>query len=367
MEYTAKTYDKARAEVSLCGTDAHVMLHVTDAEMSCEEQMAALRGATERLMGEMEGWKPVLRRVFVSDSANQNHHVVEEWRGGDVATWVVEQPPLDGTKVAVWLWLMRDVECRRLASGLCEVRQGDCRHLFSAGEHREGADSHEQSERLIEDYAGQLLAEGLTLEANCARTWFFVQNVDCNYMGLVKARNEVFARHGLTPDTHFIASTGIGGRCADPRVTVLMDTYAVDGVGKENIGYLYAPTHLNRTTEYGVSFERGAYIDFADRRQVLISGTASIDNRGNVQYPYDIRRQVKRMTENVEVLLGEAGCGWGDVQVIIVYLRDISDRRIVELYLQKHFAHIPRILTYARVCRSGWLVEMECMAMRAGR
>ncbi|MCF0193725.1 MAG: hypothetical protein HUK00_00895 [Bacteroidaceae bacterium] len=364
MEYTAKTYDKVRAELSICTTDAHVMLHVTDAELSCEEQMAALCRATQTLMQEMTDWQPVLRRVFVSDSANQNHHVVNEWRGGAVATSVVEQPPLDGTKVAVWLWLMKHVECTSLPSGLFQVRQGCYRHLFSAGEFRTGADSHQQSERLLEDYAAQLLAEGLSLEANCARTWFFVQNVDCNYMGLVRARNEVFARHGLTPSTHFIASTGIGGRYADPQVSVLMDTYAVDGVAKNNIGYLYAPTHLNRTTEYGVSFERGAYIDFADRRQVLISGTASIDNRGNVQYPYDIRRQVKRMTENVEVLLAEAGCNWSHVQVIIIYLRDISDRRIVELYLQKHFAHIPHILTYARVCRSGWLVEMECMAIK---
>ena len=55
------------------------------------------------------------------------------------------------------------------------------------------------------------------------------------------------------------------------KVTVQMDTYAVDGLKSEQIHYLYAPTHLNPTYEYGVSFERGTYVDYGDRRQVFIS------------------------------------------------------------------------------------------------
>lgn len=81
------------------------------------------------------------------------------------------------------------------------------------------------------------------------------------------------------------ALPGIGGRHADPKVTVQMDTYAVDGLKSEQIHYLYAPTHLNPTYEYGVSFERGTYVDYGDRRQVFISGTASINNKGEVVYP----------------------------------------------------------------------------------
>ena len=97
---------------------------------------------------------------------------------------------------------------------------------------------------------------------------------------MVKARNEVFVTQGLTPQTHYIASTGIGGRHADKQVLVQMDTYAVLGIRQEQIHYLYAPTHLNPTYEYGVSFERGTYVDYGDRRQVFISGTASINHRG---------------------------------------------------------------------------------------
>lgn len=199
---------------------------------------------------------------------------------------------------------------------------------------------------------------------NCMRTWFFVQNVDVNYSGVVKGRNEVFATNGLTRDTHFIASTGICGRHADPRVAVAMDTYAVDGLRDGQHGYLYAPDYLNPTYEYGVSFERGAYIDYGDRRHVLISGTASINNEGKIMYPGDIRRQTMRMWDNVHALLDEAGCSWDNVGHIIVYLRDLSDYAVVNSMFRERFPDIPHVIVLAPVCRPGWLVEMECMAVK---
>ena len=58
----------------------------------------------------------------------------------------------------------------------------------------------------------QLATEGCKLSENCIRTWIYVQNVDTNYAGVVKARNEVFVTQNLTEKTHYIASTGIGGR-----------------------------------------------------------------------------------------------------------------------------------------------------------
>lgn len=42
------------------------------------------------------------------------------------------------------------------------------------------------------------MEQGCKLADNCIRTWFFVQNVDVNYAGVVKARNEVFVTQNLT-------------------------------------------------------------------------------------------------------------------------------------------------------------------------
>ena len=47
----------------------------------------------------------------------------------------------------------------------------------------------------------------------------------------------------------------------------------------------------------------------------------------------------------------------------IIYLRDISDYAKVEAYMQTRYPDIPRIILEARVCRPGWLIEMECEAI----
>lgn len=44
----------------------------------------------------------------------------------------------------------------------------------------------------------------------------------------------------------------------------------------------------------------------------------------------------------------------------VVYLRDISDYAKVDAYMQARFPDTPRIILEARVCRPGWLIEMEC-------
>lgn len=64
---------------------------------------------------------------------------------------------------------------------------------------------------------------GLDLKTHCVRTWIYVRDIDSNYAGLVKARNDVFAEEGLSPDTHYIASTGIGGATESRNAVVAID------------------------------------------------------------------------------------------------------------------------------------------------
>jgi enamine deaminase RidA (YjgF/YER057c/UK114 family) len=143
-----------------------------------------------------------------------------------------------------------------------------------------------------------------------------------------------------------------------------MDNYAIAGIKKEQVHYLYASTHLNRTSDYGVSFERGTVVDYADRRHVFISGTASINNKGEIMHPKDVVSQTHRMWENVETLLKEAGCTYDDVPEMVVYLRDISDYELVHELYEQRFHDKPYVIVHAPVCRPGWLVEMECMAVK---
>jgi len=362
-------FENARAEVFSfdCGTEVkeyHAMIHVTMPRLPFAKQLEAVLAAYDHLISEtLPGAQTVFKRYFLSDAANQQDEVVVADMT-DCAKSIIQQAPLDGTKLALWVYLMTGVQTSITGSGLYAVRHGQFRHLWNGSAHNLAANSEYQTRLLFNEYNMQLIEEGCTLEANCIRTWFFVNDVDLNYGGVVRARNQFFFTQGLTVHTHFIASTGIGGRQADPNVLSQMDNYAIDGIQREQIHYLYAPTHLNRTSDYGVSFERGTRVDYQDRRHVFISGTASINNKGEVKYPKNIVKQTERMWENVEALLAEAECTFDDVCEMVVYLRDTADYGIVSDMYRERFPGRPYVIVHAPVCRPGWLVEMECMAVR---
>ena len=342
----------------------HAMIHANNPMRSYNEQLEDVFAAYNRLItNELKGAHAVFKRYFLSDATNQADSVLLADMT-DCAKSIIQQAPLDGTKVALWVYLMTNVETGVTPSGLYEVRHGSYRHLWNGSAHNLAANSEYQTRLLFNEYNMQLIQEECTLEANCIRTWLFVNDVDLNYGGVVRARNQVFFTQGLTVNTHFIASTGIGGRQQDPNVLSQMDNYAIAGVKKEQIHYLYAPTHLNRTSDYGVSFERGTMVDYGDRRHVFISGTASINNKGEIMFPGDVRKQTHRMWENVETLLKEADCTYVDVCYMIVYLRDTADYAIVQQLYEERFQGKPYVIVHAPVCRPGWLVEMECMAVK---
>ena len=366
-------FDKTCAEIASFTTadsevaEHHVMIHVTDHRLPYSSQLKAVDDTLTQLAhGQLGGAKPVFKRYFLSDAYNQSGEVLSlELDYSDYALSVIQQSPLDGTKIALWVYLQTHVETRALPSGLYEVRHGSYRHLWNASAHNLAKNSEYQTRLLLNEYIMQLAQEGCRLADNCIRTWFFVNDVDNNYPGVVKARNQVFFTQDLTDDTHFIASTGIGGRQADPKVLSQMDNYAIDGLQPGQVSYLYAAHRLNRTSDYGVSFERGTRVDYGDRRHVFISGTASINNKGEIVHPGDVAAQTRHMWGNVEALLGEAGCTYDDVMQMIVYLRDIADYDTVRQLYDERFPHTPRVIVLAPVCRSGWLVEMECMAIRS--
>ncbi|MCR5180650.1 MAG: hypothetical protein K6C30_05490 [Bacteroidaceae bacterium] len=307
--------------------------------------------------------RTIFKRYFLSDATNQQPLVRTE---RDCSVSCIEQPPLDGSKVAAWLYLVRDMEVEN-HDGLVIARHNGYQHLWKMGMHEHSGDSACQTENLLTAYEELLQRFGATLADNCIRTWFYVRDVDTQYAGMVRARRENFIAQGLTPETHYISSTGIGGLPADTRALVQLGTYALVNFQPEQQRYLYAKTHLNPTYEYGVTFERGTAVSYGDRQHVYISGTASINNKGEVLHVGDIVKQTHRMWENVEALLAEADTTFADIAQIIVYLRDMADYDMVSSMFRQKFPNTPYVITHAPVCRPTWLIEMECVAIKEQR
>lgn len=347
------------------GTTEHMaVIEVCNPCLELQDQIKTVIKALEELQyGQFAGAVPVFQRWMLSDAATQQETLLKAIGTPRCALSLVEQPPLGGGKLAVWTYYQTDVVVEDVGGGTFLVKNGRYVSQWTGSITLPGGSSRKQTSQIWMDYIEKLNEHGFALADNCVRTWFFVQNIDVNYQGMVTARNEVFTAQGLTRQTHFIASTGIGGRCADKNAYVMMDALAVGGLADGQVSYISAPTHLNNTADYGVSFERGTKITYGDRSHIFISGTASIDNKGKVMYAGDIRRQTGRMLENVEKLLENADSCFADIMQASVYLRDIADYAVVNEILRKKLPGVPYCIVYAPVCRPGWLIEMECIAM----
>ena len=373
MTFTTKTYKQNTINVQISsfagkgGVAEHqLLISVTDPLLSFATQQEYIQDTFAKIITEElpANTLAVFRRYFLSDAANQAPRVMDwECENAFCPLSIVQQAPMNGSKIAVWVYLQTGMETQGCRNGLFEIAHNGYRHLWGGGAGNKAANSEYQTRLLLNNYILQLTEQHCTLAANCIRTWFFVQNVDVNYAGVVKARKEVFITQGLTEKTHYISSTGIEGRHADPDVLVQMDSYAVDGLLPEQIQFLYAPTHLNPTYEYGVTFERGTAVTYGDRKQIFISGTASIDNQGEIVYPGDILQQTGRMMENIDVLLQEAGATTNDITQAIVYLRDPADYSLVKDFMEANYPTLPHLIVLAPVCRPGWLIETECIAV----
>lgn len=344
------------------GREMHAIITVSDLTLTFTEQMREVMADYELLLGEFaENIKPVFCRWFVSDAANQAKSLPDF---DNCAVSIVEQPPLSLSKLALWVWGMEADKVIRLPGGTVATVRNGYTHFFEGSRNRPGMNSETATYDMLSATEKALRSFDSSLIGNCVRTWFFVQNVDVNYAGVVEGRNKVFRELGLTPSTRFIASTGIGGRHADKTATVQMDSYSVKGLKKGQMRQINAPEYLNPTYEYGVAFERATSVDYGDRRHLFISGTASINSHGEVVWEGNIRRQTIRMWANVEALLKAADCEWKDVGQMLVYLRDPADYPVVAKMFEDKFPKIPYIILLAPVCRPGWLIEMECMAMK---
>jgi enamine deaminase RidA (YjgF/YER057c/UK114 family) len=357
----------ATAELSVFETatgvsEYHAMIRLNNPQDNAETQFQNIETAIARVG---EGFQPdpvlVLKRYFVSDAIN---HEVLLKKDDKIATSILQQPPLNGTKVAVWAYWVENCTIQSSGTDAVIMERPNYKHLYNMQLHSHGEDEYIQTLEIFKHYTQELENQHCSLKDNTIRTWIYVQGVDTHYADMVKARRRYFKQMELTEDTHYIASTGIEGKYLHPETTVFMDAYSIANIQEEQITYLKGATHLNPTHEYGVTFERATAVDYGDRRHIFVSGTASIDNHGNIVHPLQIDLQTKRTLENISVLLAEADATQDDIAQMIVYLRDTADYERVANYLQQECPHIPKVIVWAPVCRPGWLIEMECIAIK---
>ncbi len=133
-----------------------------------------------------------------------------------------------------------------------------------------------------------------------------------------------------------------------------------------------APTVLNEAHKYPKpsSFSRGMRLDINGITILLISGTASIDEKGNSIHVGDFRAQTLRTYRNITGLLAAEGASWKDIVRTTCYLRDIErdyaefNEIRTQFFKEVGLDPLPASTgIQAILCRPELLIEMEAIAM----
>ncbi len=361
---------------------------IPENELDFDKQAARFYGCLPQLLAQAgaEMTHVVLERAFFADFARDMESFQKirqgayEQAGMDESVFpamtYLQQPParpaqkvemqiyavLPKTPESVSVRTFNDYETGTTSKLLT---MGDYKHLYIAdikGVNRadEGPVSfREQSDRMFEN-CRKLLARHGAKFPEVLRTWCYLWDIDNTYADFNISRNEFFEREGVN---RLPASTGIEATLWPLEAQVGMDLYALLNPQGAQVEVMHTPT-LNEADEYGSAFSRGMKIELPEKTVLHISGTASVDEKGDTVHLDDYVKQIDRMLVNVRELLAPHGATFEDVTQIATFLKKAE---YLESYVNTleewGIRHIPNTFVETGVCRPNLLCEMEAICV----
>ena len=132
-----------------------------------------------------------------------------------------------------------------------------------------------------------------------------------------------------------------------------------------------APHVLCEAYDYDspVPFSRGTRIDIKGITILLMSGTASVNEKGETVHPGDLEAQTRRTFINISELLAAEGATWNDVVRTTIFLKDMRDYEKLSNIRIDFFQEIgvkeypASTCVQAHLCREELLVEIETIVI----
>jgi len=220
----------------------------------------------------------------------------------------------------------------------------------------------------------QLLAQASFSSDTITRTWIYLDRLLEDYQVLNERRKHFFQQVGVdfsAGSGKLPASTCIEGRSKkNARITI--DLYCLEqGTDNEfGISRLYNPLQNEAEGEqylYKPTFSRGISIQRDNVLEVQISGTASINDKGETVFIDDPYQQIFVTLTNVEALLNQRGLALKDIkqstcffkkpEYYQYYLDVLNQMNLDSLSISDTFV-------IADVCRDNLLFEIDGIAAK---
>lgn len=227
----------------------------------------------------------------------------------------------------------------------------------------------EQTKEMFNRASRLLKQEGASFK-NVVRTWIYLSKILEWYSEFNKVRNGRFLEFGLFQDpeaeqqraeqVYMPASTGIeGDNPAGSSGT--MDVFAVIPSSPSTVE-IEPVTGLKQKSayRYGSAFSRAMRISETDCTHILVSGTASINDRGETVFLGDTRAQMHKTIEIVDALIRTKGATLANICDATVFLKNAEDIKIWrEVSKEKGLDNMPQVCMVADVCRDDLLFELD--------
>jgi 2-iminobutanoate/2-iminopropanoate deaminase len=98
---------------------------------------------------------------------------------------------------------------------------------------------------------------------------------------------------------------------------------------------------------------------------LFVSGIAPVDAAGKLVGGDDAAAQTRQIFDNMKKILAAAGCGFGDILKVTVFLTDIDDRRKINPVRQEYFGKArpaSTLIAIKELAIPGMRVEIEAVA-----
>jgi 2-iminobutanoate/2-iminopropanoate deaminase len=98
---------------------------------------------------------------------------------------------------------------------------------------------------------------------------------------------------------------------------------------------------------------------------LFVSGLIGVDAEGRLVGGEDVIAQTRQVFENLRAVLEAAGCGFGDVVKLTIFLTDVDDRPLINPVRQRVFGTARPASTLVEVSRlaiPGAKIEIEAVA-----
>ena len=220
----------------------------------------------------------------------------------------------------------------------------------------------EQTRSAFETMDAALKLNGFSF-TDTIRTWIYLDQLLEWYDDFNVVRTQYFNETGIF-DHMVPASTGIGAS-NQFGAAIMMDVLAVRPKNDQlKIQEITSPMQ-NPALDYRSSFARAVEMAYPTHKNVLISGTASIDSEGATVHLDDSEKQIRLTMEVVLAILESRGMGWKDLFRGIAYFKDIDDLSIYEkVATELGIPRFPLAISHADVCRHDLLFEIEVDAVQ---